>query len=67
MPMCVGLVVLPPADARQTFDILDAHTWFANVSTFAGLGSAGPTYKYEYSTRAAYGAGVSGWGASGAS
>ncbi|WVQ79165.1 hypothetical protein IAT38_001261 [Cryptococcus sp. DSM 104549] len=46
----------------ETWDILDAHTWYANVSTFASLDSQiahGPAYAYEYSTRAAYGASIS--------
>ncbi|KAN0134393.1 Metallo-dependent phosphatase-like protein [Lactarius tabidus] len=48
-----------------TFDILDAHTWRSDVSSFPGLDgqtSSGPTYVYEYNTRETYGAGISGWG-----
>ncbi|KAK8866189.1 hypothetical protein IAR55_001340 [Kwoniella newhampshirensis] len=42
----------------ETWDILDAHTWYSNVSTFAELDSqidVGATYSYEYNTRQAYG------------
>ncbi|KAI0308376.1 Metallo-dependent phosphatase-like protein [Multifurca ochricompacta] len=49
----------------QTFDILDAHTWRSDVNSFPSLDGQtmlGPTYVYEYSTRAAYGANISGWG-----
>ncbi|KAI0778609.1 sphingomyelin phosphodiesterase [Trametes elegans] len=49
----------------QTFEILDAHTWKSDVNSFPQLdaeGSAGPVYEYEYSTRAAYGANITGWG-----
>ncbi|KAF8274298.1 sphingomyelin phosphodiesterase [Lactarius quietus] len=48
-----------------TFDILDAHTWRSDVSSFPDLDgqtSSGPTYVYEYNTRATYGAGITGWG-----
>lgn len=38
-----------------TFDVMDAWTYFANVSSFEGLGTAsGPTFSLEYSTREAY-------------
>ncbi|KAH9944018.1 sphingomyelin phosphodiesterase [Epithele typhae] len=49
-----------------TFEILDAHTWKSDVNSFSQLDNQtalGPTYEYEYSTRAAYGANVTGWGA----
>ncbi|CAL1693975.1 unnamed protein product [Somion occarium] len=49
----------------STFEILDAHTWKSDVNAFGALDSQlqfGPTYVYEYSTRAAYGANVTGWG-----
>ncbi|EKM61347.1 uncharacterized protein PHACADRAFT_180479 [Phanerochaete carnosa HHB-10118-sp] len=49
----------------NTFDILDAHTWFADVNAFPELDSQiefGPTYQYEYSTREAYGGNITGWG-----
>lgn len=42
----------------DTYEILDAHTWYSNVSTYSHLDSdshQGPTYEYEYSTREAYG------------
>ncbi|KAH9178518.1 Metallo-dependent phosphatase [Lactarius sanguifluus] len=48
-----------------TFDILDAHTWRSDVNSFPALDGQtafGPTYVYEYNTRATYGAGISGWG-----
>ena len=33
-----------------TFEVLESYTFFANVSSFAGLGtSAGPTFQYEFS------------------
>ncbi|KAI0273983.1 Metallo-dependent phosphatase-like protein [Russula aff. rugulosa BPL654] len=47
-----------------TFDILDAHTWWSDVQASPGLDGQtqfGPTYSYEYSTRDAYGSGIS-WG-----
>lgn len=38
------------------FSIYDAHTYYANVSTFSSLDSAphGPVYHREYSTRSTY-------------
>ncbi|EGG08061.1 uncharacterized protein MELLADRAFT_35173 [Melampsora larici-populina 98AG31] len=42
----------------DTYEILDAHTWYSNVSTYSHLDTdphKGPTYEYEYSTREAYG------------
>ena len=51
--------------AVQTFDILDAFTWRADVNSFAALDSQitfGPTYALEYSTREVYGANITGWG-----
>ncbi|KAK0465473.1 Metallo-dependent phosphatase-like protein [Desarmillaria tabescens] len=47
-----------------TFDIVDAHTWRSDVSQFTALDNQtneGPTYLYEYSTRAVYGANIT-WG-----
>lgn len=40
-----------------SFDIYEAYTWYADVNSFETLNSTltGPTYKFEYSTRAAYG------------
>ncbi|KIJ51843.1 hypothetical protein M422DRAFT_157627 [Sphaerobolus stellatus SS14] len=41
-----------------TFDIMEAYTWFANVSSFSELDSqtkVGASYHFEYSTREAYG------------
>ncbi|KAG9222435.1 hypothetical protein CCMSSC00406_0002770 [Pleurotus cornucopiae] len=49
-----------------TFEVLDAHTWRSDVSTFPGLDSQlalGPTYAYEYSTRDTYGKTIQDWGA----
>ncbi|KAL0580838.1 hypothetical protein V5O48_001214 [Marasmius crinis-equi] len=49
----------------ETFDILDAHTWASDVSTYPELDSQierGPVYSYEYSTREAYGNTIPGWG-----
>lgn len=54
-----------------TFEILDAHTWRADVNAFPALDDqhvrssedlVGPTYEHEYSTREAYGAKIAGWG-----
>ncbi|EJD54425.1 sphingomyelin phosphodiesterase [Auricularia subglabra TFB-10046 SS5] len=48
-----------------TFDIMDAHTWTSNVSAYQALDAQlehGPTFTYEYSTRAAYGGSIAGWG-----
>ncbi|TFK41947.1 Metallo-dependent phosphatase-like protein [Crucibulum laeve] len=49
-----------------TFEVMDAHTWKSDVSTFPALDSqiqVGPSYAYEYSTRATYGGNVTSWGA----
>ncbi|KAF4573281.1 hypothetical protein EYR36_007792 [Pleurotus pulmonarius] len=49
-----------------TFEVLDAHTWRSDVSTFPGLDSQlelGPTYAYEYNTRETYGKTIQDWGA----
>jgi len=48
-----------------TFDIVDAHTWKADVSTFPSLDSQteiGPAYAYEYNTRETYGGNITSWG-----
>lgn len=42
------------------FEIFEAHTFYADVNTFASLNATGPTFKYEYSTRDAYGDAI-GW------
>ncbi|WVQ68661.1 uncharacterized protein L199_006870 [Kwoniella botswanensis] len=45
----------------ETWDILDAHTWYSNVTTYGDLDSqvaVGPSYQYEYSTREAYGGNI---------
>ncbi|GJJ11789.1 hypothetical protein Clacol_006027 [Clathrus columnatus] len=41
----------------ETFDIMEAHVWYANVSEFSDLDHKGQgvTYRYEYSTRDTYG------------
>ncbi|KAF8589284.1 hypothetical protein K439DRAFT_1525920 [Ramaria rubella] len=44
----------------DTFDIMEAFTWFANVSAFSELDhqiEVGPAYHFEYSTREEYGGG----------
>jgi len=49
----------------STFEILDAHTWFANVSAFPELDGQvefGPAFRLEYSTRETYGANITGFG-----
>ncbi|UOH85342.1 hypothetical protein LQV05_002163 [Cryptococcus neoformans] len=46
----------------ETWDILDAHTWYSNVSTYSSLDGqleVGPSYVYEYNTRQAYGDNIS--------
>ncbi|KAK0651887.1 Metallo-dependent phosphatase-like protein [Cercophora newfieldiana] len=43
-----------------SWDIMEAYTFFANVSTFDKLNETGPVFKLEYSTRAAYADGA-GW------
>lgn len=43
-----------------TFDIYEAYTWYADVNNFSNLTNHGPTYEFEYSTRAAYGP-AAGW------
>ncbi|KAF4553549.1 Hypothetical protein D9617_6g092800 [Elsinoe fawcettii] len=42
------------------FDIYDAWTFYADVSSFSALNETGPTYKFEYNTREAYGP-AAGW------
>jgi len=47
-----------------TFEILDAHTWSSDVSTYPSLDHQtvhGPSYSFEYSTRDAYGQNITGW------
>jgi hypothetical protein len=40
-----------------TFDIYEAYTWYADVSSFPALANSshGPVFEFEYSTREAYG------------
>jgi len=44
----------------ETFEILDAHTWYSDVSAFSSLDhqGPGPTWRYEYDTRELYGSGI---------
>lgn len=42
------------------FQIYEAYTFYADVSSFPSLQSTGPTYQFEYSTRDAYAAQI-GW------
>lgn len=37
-----------------SFEIYEAYTWYADVSSFPDLSATGPTYKLEYSTRDSY-------------
>ncbi|KAF7793419.1 hypothetical protein EIP86_004531 [Pleurotus ostreatoroseus] len=49
----------------NTFDIVDAFTWWSDVNSFPNLDHQtrfAPTYQFEYSTREAYGANITGWG-----
>ncbi|KAH8111897.1 Metallo-dependent phosphatase-like protein [Phellopilus nigrolimitatus] len=49
----------------NTFDIVDAHTWRADVNSFPALDdqlAVGPTYAFEYDTRTTYGQNITGWG-----
>lgn len=43
-----------------SFDVYEAYTFYSDVSEFASLDETGPTFRYEYSTREAYG-GVIDW------
>jgi len=38
-----------------SFDIYEAYNFYSDVNSFSALNSTGPTYKFEYSTREAYG------------
>ncbi|KAF7190314.1 Sphingomyelin phosphodiesterase 2 [Pseudocercospora fuligena] len=38
-----------------SFDIYEAYTWYADVSSFSNLTTHGPTFQLEYSTRETYG------------
>ncbi|KAH0591168.1 hypothetical protein H2248_001264 [Termitomyces sp. 'cryptogamus'] len=47
-----------------TFDILDAHTWKSDVSSYPDLDGQtafGPVYTYEYNTRETYGKTITSW------
>jgi len=39
-----------------SWEVLDAYTFYADVSSFSNLNGTGPTFQFEYSTREAYGA-----------
>lgn len=43
-----------------SFEVMDAYTFYSDVSKFSSLNESGPTWKFEYSTREAYGA-AAGW------
>lgn len=46
-------------------DLNQKTSWRSDVNSFPALDSqldVGPTYSYEYSTRAAYGGNIAGWG-----
>ncbi|PQE29453.1 ser thr phosphatase family protein [Rutstroemia sp. NJR-2017a WRK4] len=43
-----------------SFDIYNAYTFYSDVSSYTNLNGTGPTYKFEYSTREAYGPSI-GW------
>lgn len=44
-----------------SFEVMDAYTFYSDVSEFSSLEGSGPTWQFEYSTREAYGA-AAGWG-----
>ncbi|KAF8230055.1 hypothetical protein L208DRAFT_1438751 [Tricholoma matsutake] len=47
-----------------TFEVMDAHTWKSDVSTYPALDhqiQIGPVYSYEYNTRETYGGKVPNW------
>ncbi|KAJ0117611.1 Ser/Thr protein phosphatase [Diaporthe amygdali] len=46
-----------------SFEVMDAYTFYSDVSKFSSLDGSGPTWEFEYSTREAYGA-AAGWGES---
>ncbi|KAI5119769.1 hypothetical protein M0805_009240 [Coniferiporia weirii] len=49
----------------NTFDIVDAYTWSADVNSFSELDdqiAIGPTYALEYDTRTTYGGNITSWG-----
>lgn len=43
-----------------SFEVMDAYTFYSDVSSFTELDGSGPVWEFEYSTRAAYGA-AAGW------
>ncbi|CAD6447272.1 32783d75-543c-494e-a4b2-18cf42dd1f5a [Sclerotinia trifoliorum] len=42
-----------------TFDVMDAYTFYSDVNSYSDLNGTGPTYQFEYSTRATYGPSIS--------
>ena len=67
-PRCTHASLLSPSFRnRYTADTI-SHRWFSDVSTYSALDNItlsqniGPTFQYEYSTREAYGANITGWG-----
>ncbi|KAI9651255.1 hypothetical protein NHQ30_001293 [Ciborinia camelliae] len=42
-----------------TFDVMDAYTFYSDVNSYSNLNGTGPTYQFEYSTRATYGPSIS--------
>lgn len=43
-----------------SWEVFDAYTFYADVGSFAALNGTGPVFRFEYSTRAAYGP-AAGW------
>lgn len=43
-----------------SFEVMEAYTFYSDVSSFSSLDGTGPVWEFEYSTRAAYGA-AAGW------
>ncbi|KAI3400221.1 hypothetical protein diail_4106 [Diaporthe ilicicola] len=44
-----------------SFEVMEAYTFYSDVSKFSSLEGSGPTWEFEYSTREAYGT-AAGWG-----
>ncbi len=38
-----------------SWEVFEAYTFYSDVNSFGGLEGTGPTFQFEYSTRAAYG------------
>lgn len=43
-----------------SFEVMEAYTFYSDVSSFSSLDGTGPTWQFEYSTREAYGP-AAGW------